>query len=217
MFRRTATPRPPPGRSSSSTNVSSRATWAVTCRSRNPSSSRVVIATERPARTTCRHTRPSLGPPRTALLQCVELLPEAVVEAPSPLRFPRGGFGPPPRNDGKSALTVDDRLVGPRDVRRQDRDAHREYLGPHERRCGDRSRILNRAEEQVRRRARRPECLGGVRHADPWPFEIPEIGFEVVRFETEDEFKRTTLEREGRNSHRLLQVCLVRLLGEAGP
>src|SRR6059036_873729 len=43
------------------------------------------------------------------------------------------------------------------------------------------------------------------------------MGFEVFRLETEDELEGTPLEREGRNSNRLQQVCLVRLLGEAGP
>src|SRR2546428_8156979 len=43
------------------------------------------------------------------------------------------------------------------------------------------------------------------------------MGFEVFRLETEDELEGTPLEREGRNSNRLLQVSLVRLLGEAGP
>ena len=121
------------------------------------------------------------------------------------------------RTDRKTALSVDDGFLGARGVGGQDRDAHREELGPDEWRCGDRPRILNRAEKHVRGRARRSECFGGVRHADTRPLETPEMRFEVFRLETEDEFEGTTVEREVRNSDRLLEVCLVRLLSEAGP
>src|SRR5206468_1040278 len=75
------------------------------------------------------------------------------------------------RTDRKAALSGDDGFVGARGVGGQDRDAHREQFGPDEWGCGDRPRILDRAEEHVRGRARRSEYLGGVHHADTRPLE----------------------------------------------
>src|SRR5207249_518674 len=144
-------------------------------------------------------------------------VPESSLQRRVGFDFQEAPLGLLRRTDRKATLSVDDRFVGARDVRGQDRDAHREELGPDQGRCGDRPTILNRAEEHVRGRARRSKYIGGVHHADTWPLEIPELRFEVFRLETEDELEGPALEREGRDSNRLLQICLVRLLGEAGP
>src|SRR6266705_4152278 len=133
MSRSTWTRRRAPRPSLNSIKVSSLASRVTSPQPTNRSSSRVLIATEQPAWTTYRHTRPSLAPQRIAPPQSVGLRPEVVAATSSPLRFLGGVLGPPRTNGPQSHSLRRRPLRRSPGCRGQDRDAHREELGPDKR------------------------------------------------------------------------------------